>query len=81
MYESIDKKMKLENQILSNQGLETISESNQYKQTVDGMAKHIVYGNIIIIIIMQNINHGNCLPRSGWVTILYHKMKLLVLLS
>lgn len=37
-------------------GMEVISEIIQYKQTVDGMAKHIVYGNIIFTIIEKSEN-------------------------
>lgn len=49
MYESIDKRTKLENENLKTNGLEIMSESDLYKCTVDGMAKHIVYGIITII--------------------------------
>lgn len=48
MYESIDKKTQLENELLKKQGLDSISENIRYKYTIDGMAKHIVYGNLII---------------------------------
>lgn len=47
MYESIDKITKLENEVLRIDGMEIMSENALYKRTVDGMAKHIVYGNII----------------------------------
>lgn len=50
MYESIDKITKLENEMFVQQGMERIPENIQYKHTVDKMAKHIVYGNIVIII-------------------------------
>lgn len=50
MYESIDKMTKLENEVSIREGMEKIPENIQYKLTVDRMAKHIVYGNIILII-------------------------------
>lgn len=34
--------------MLKIEGRPTISDNIRYKQTVDGMAKHIVYGNIKI---------------------------------
>lgn len=58
LYESIDKKLKLENTMLRNKGLEEeLSENIPYKITIDRMAKHIVYGNINIIIVyyMRNV--------------------------
>lgn len=45
LYESIDKKTLLENEVLKREGLEIMPENIRYKHTVDGMAKHIVYGN------------------------------------
>jgi len=42
-------KTKLENEVLRRDGLE-MSENILYKHTVDGMAKHIVYGNITVIV-------------------------------
>jgi len=44
-------KTKIENNMLRKDGLE-MSEHFQYKYTVDGMAKHIVYGNIIVTILL-----------------------------
>lgn len=58
LYESIDKKFKLENTMLRNKGLEEeLSENFPYKIIIDRMAKHIVYGNINIIIVyyMRNV--------------------------
>jgi len=34
--------------MLEREGMEIMSENELYKYTVDGMAKHIVYGNIMI---------------------------------
>lgn len=48
LYESIDKKFKLENLALKDEGIEMTPENIRYKQIVDGMAKHIVYGNICV---------------------------------
>jgi hypothetical protein len=50
LYESIDKISKLENEMSVKEGMEKVPENIQYKNTVDRMAKHIVYGNIVIII-------------------------------
>lgn len=51
LYESIDKKSKLENENLKREGLELMTENVLYKYTVDGMAKHIVYGNTNVFIL------------------------------
>lgn len=47
MYESIDKLTQLENESLQKNGMEMMSTTIRYKNTVDRMAKHIVYGNIV----------------------------------
>lgn len=59
MYESIDKITKLENEVLEKDGMEIMSENAQYKRTVDGMAKHIVYGNIISVNLHYSTNSIN----------------------
>lgn len=41
----------LENEALKRDGLEVMNENIRYKYTVNEMAKHIVYGNIINFII------------------------------
>ncbi|XP_025420719.1 glycerol-3-phosphate acyltransferase 1, mitochondrial-like isoform X2 [Sipha flava] len=43
LYESIDKISKLENEMSVKEGMEKVPENIQYKNTVDRMAKHIVY--------------------------------------
>ncbi|XP_060841831.1 glycerol-3-phosphate acyltransferase 1, mitochondrial-like isoform X2 [Rhopalosiphum padi] len=43
LYESIDKLTQLENESLNRNGMEVMSATISYKNTVDKMAKHIVY--------------------------------------
>ncbi|XP_015367748.1 PREDICTED: glycerol-3-phosphate acyltransferase 1, mitochondrial-like isoform X2 [Diuraphis noxia] len=43
LYESIDKLTQLENESLNKNGMEMMSATVRYKNTVDRMAKHIVY--------------------------------------
>lgn len=49
MYETIGKNTKLKNEMLRREGLMVMSKHVQYRKTVDGIAKHIIYSNIIVI--------------------------------